>query len=124
MDGARAWALAADLDELREAQPEGVVRLLPAFDAYVVAAPRDVPAVLPAQRRAQVYRPQGWLSPAIVVDGRIAGVWRHERTGSALRVEVEPFGTPARALRDGVRAEAERLAAFLGGELELALTAS
>src|SRR5438128_7314176 len=26
-----------------------------------------------------IYRPQGWISPALLVDGQVEGVWRHER---------------------------------------------
>ena len=96
------------------------MRLLPAFDHYVVAAPRDRDAVLPASVRGRVYRPQGWLSPVVLLDGRMVGVWRHELEAGRLRVEVEAFaGLPAGA-RSGVEAEAERLAAHLGHGLELA----
>jgi hypothetical protein len=116
IEGERALMLAADVAEAAAAAPEGVVRLLPAFDHYVVAAPRDAAAVLPADRRGRVYRPQGWLSPVLLVDGRIAGVWSHERRGPALAVAVEPFAAVAPAVRAGVEAEVERLAAFAGGE--------
>jgi hypothetical protein len=75
--------------------------------------------VLPADARGRVYRPQGWLSP-VLVDGRIAGVWSHERRGSAVAVQVEPFEAVEPAVRAGVEAEAERLAAFVGGALDLA----
>jgi hypothetical protein len=45
-------------------------------------------------------------------------VWRHELKGGKLAVRVERFagGRPPKWLRDGVAAEAERLAEFLGGE--------
>jgi uncharacterized protein YcaQ len=115
VEGARGWMLAEDVDAAAAAAPGGAVRLLAAFDHYVVAAPRDADAVLPAEHRARVYRPQGWLSPAVVLDGRIAGVWEHEAKGETVTVTVTPFGKPPRALRAGVEAESERLAAFLGG---------
>jgi hypothetical protein len=122
LDGGRVALLSADLEDLESAEPEGVVRLLPAFDAHVVAAPRDAPAVLPADLRSRVYRPQGWLSPVLLVDGAMAGVWRHERTGGTLRVEIEPFTEVGAEVRAGAEAEAERLAGFLGGELDVAWT--
>ena len=121
LDGEELVMLAGDVEAAAEAEPTGVVRLLPAFDHYVVAAPRDRDAVLPSGQRARVYRPQGWLSPVLLVDGRMAGVWSHERTGERVVVEVEPFGRLSRAEQAAVEAEAAALAAFLGGELELAL---
>jgi hypothetical protein len=119
VEGAEVWALAADLDELAAAEPTGTVRLLPAFDPHVVAAPRDREAVLPAARRPEVYRPQGWLSPVLLVDGRMVGTWAHERRGEALGVEVSPWSDPGREVLDAAAGEAERLAAFLGGTLDL-----
>ena len=55
----------------------------------------------------------------VLVDGVMAGVWRHERKGRRLVVEVEPFGGLPRGARPAVEDEAERLAAYLGGELAL-----
>jgi hypothetical protein len=116
------YMLAADAEAAAAAEPVGAVRLLPAFDQYVVGAPRGDEEVVPAAERARVYRPQGWLSPVLLVDGRMAGVWSHERAGGRLVVEIEPFARLSRAERAGVEAEAEALAGFLGGELELRLS--
>jgi hypothetical protein len=98
---------------------EGVVRLLPAFDPYVVGAPRDSAAVLAPEHRAAVHRPQGWISPVLLVGGRIAGTWRDEATGRRLAVRVTPFGAVAPPVRAGVEQEATRLAAFLGAAPDL-----
>jgi hypothetical protein len=119
VEGAAGWMLAADVAAAASAEPSGVVRLLGGFDHYVVAAPRDAEAVLPAARRERVYRPQGWISPVLLVDGRIAGVWRHELNGDRLAVAVESFGHAGKDVRTGAETEAERLAAFLGGKLSL-----
>lgn len=113
LDGRAHLLLAEDLPALEAAAPTGWVRLLPAFDHYVVAAPRDAEAVLPAPHRARVYRPQGWLSPVVVHDGVMVATWAHERAA----ITVEPFGRTLPAeVRRGIEAEAARLAAFLGGE--------
>jgi uncharacterized protein YcaQ len=122
VEGAREWMLAADVAEAAAAEPAGVVRLLPGFDHYVVAAPRGEDAVVPAAHRDRVYRPQGWLSPVLVRDARILGTWRHERAGERLEVEVAPFAPAPRAVRAGVAAEAERLAGFLGGAVTVRWT--
>jgi len=69
--------------------------------------------------RAQVYRAQGWLSPVLLVDGIMHGVWRHETKGSRVAVAIQPFARLAAWIRRGAEEEAERLASFLGGELDL-----
>ena len=119
VEGVAAWMLAEHVQEAEEAEPAGVVRLLPAFDQYVVAAPRDREAVLPEALKGRVYRQQGWLSPVLLVDGRMEGVWRHERKGDRLVVGIEPFADQPGWVRRAAEEEGERLARFVGGELEL-----
>jgi Winged helix DNA-binding domain len=55
----------------------------------------------------------------VLVNGRMEGVWKHERKGGRLLVTIEPFGKLPKWARAEIEAEAERLAAFLGGKLEL-----
>ena len=118
VEGSHAWMLAEHIPEAEKAEPSGVVRHLRAFDHYVVAAPRDREAVLPEVLKRRVYRPQGWLSPVVVVDGRMEGVWSHERKGDRLVVEIEPFTEQPEWVRRATEEEAERLSRLLGGELE------
>ncbi len=118
VEGSHAWMLAEHVPEAEKSEPSGVVRLLPAFDHYVVAAPRNREAVLPEVLKRRVYRPQGWLSPVVVVDGRMEGVWSHERKGDRLVVEIEPFTEQPEWVRRTAEEEAERLPRLLGGELE------
>jgi uncharacterized protein YcaQ len=118
VEGSHAWMLAEHVQEVEKAEPSGVVRLLPAFDHYVVAAPRDREVVLPEALKSRVYRPQGWLSPVLLIDGRMGGLWRHERKRDRLVVEIEPFTEQPEWVRRAAEEEAERLARFLGGELE------
>jgi hypothetical protein len=117
VEGSEALVLAADVEELSRAEPEGAVRLLPAFDHYVVAAPRGAEAVLPVALRARVYRPQGWLSPVVFVDGRVVGVWSHERSGEGVSVEIEPFSPLPASVRRAAESEALSLADFVDARL-------
>ncbi|MDF2740825.1 MAG: hypothetical protein K0S88_2193 [Actinomycetia bacterium] len=127
VEGTAAYALAADLRDLAEAGAGGlragglrVVRLLPAFDQYVITATLQAERLMPGPFKDRVYRPQGWLSPVLLVGGRMDGTWRQERKGRRLLVTIEPFAGPLPAwARRAAEAEAERLAAFAGGELEL-----
>ena len=123
LNGTRAWALTADVPALAEIRPTGDLHLLPAFDQYVVTAPRDQVVVLPSALRGRVYRPQGWFSPVIVEDGRILGVWRHERSSGGIAVTVEPFGRLSSSQQERVAAEADRLLGHLGGTLALSFAA-
>ena len=119
VEGREGWMLRDDVAEAAASAPGGVVSLLPAFDQYVVAAPREETPVLGARHKDRVYRRQGWLSPVLLVDGRIVGVWSHERRGGVLGVTIEPFEAVGDEVREGAEREARRLAEYFGDELEL-----
>jgi uncharacterized protein YcaQ len=120
MEGTPGWMLREHAEEAAaEEPPERLVRLLPGFDMWVIGASRDAAALLDPAEKKRVYRNQGWISPVLLVNGRMDGVWKHERKGKRLTVAIEPFGKLPKWARTGAEAEAERLAAFLGGDLEL-----
>ena len=100
VDGLPAYLLPEHVAEAQAAEPAGCVRLLPAFDPYVAGAPRAGHGIFPAERRAEIYRQAGWLTPVVVVDGVIKGVFRYDRTGIT---ELTPWGKlPKRRLQDEV----------------------
>lgn len=120
LGGTQYWMLAADAHEASELPPPRSVRLIPAFDQYVIGASRHAEHLLPGDLRGRVYRPQGWISPVLLVNGLMQGVWRHQIKGSCVDVLVEPFVKMPRWVRNAAQQEAERLAVFLGGNLTLA----
>ncbi|MGW4115729.1 winged helix DNA-binding domain-containing protein [Actinosynnema sp. NPDC004786] len=109
VEGTACWARAEDVEGLRAAEPARTVRLLPAFDQYVVAATRHATHFLDGGSPDQVYRPQGWLSPVLLVDGLMAGVWSRERKGGRLTVTLEPFRSLSAAVREAVLSEVDRM---------------
>ena len=120
LEGQRAWILARHVDELNGPPLKRSVRLLPAFDKYVLGASYHATQILPPGLRGRVYRPQGWISPVLLVNGRMEGTWRHQMKGNRVEVKVEPFGQIGSWVRKGAGEDAERLAQFLGGSLSMA----
>jgi hypothetical protein len=80
VDGEPHLMLAADVDSLRRQRPNRDVRLLPAFDQYVLAAARDIEHLVPADHRPDVFRKiNGWIAPTVVLGGRVVGTWSSEK---------------------------------------------
>lgn len=90
VDGQRAWVLARDVSEMASAKSGNVARLFGAFDPWVIGA-SGAAAVLAPRQQPRVYSAQGWVAPVVLVNGRVAGIWRHLRKGRRLLVEIEPF---------------------------------
>ncbi len=97
---------------------ESCVRLLPAFDSYLLAH-RQKDHLLSAEHYKRVYRNQGWISPVVLVNGSIAGVWSHKLENKKLMIEVDSFGKLSRAQRTAVEREVKSLAAFFQSGLQL-----
>jgi Winged helix DNA-binding domain len=118
LDGRRLWAPAgAVAARSRAAGPE--VRLLGRFDDYLLGwRSRDL--VLDPGFARRIQTGGGWIHPALVVDGRVAGTWRARRRGDRLDLTVEPFaGRLPRGARPGLEAEAADVGRFLGLETRL-----
>jgi hypothetical protein len=110
VDGLRGWLLTEDLEAVAATTPSrDAVQLLGPFDPLIVGGGlRD--RLIPAGHLKRVSRTAGWISPVLLVDGVVAGVWDHERTAAGLAVTVEAFGkVPQRQ-----RARIERAAARIG----------
>ena len=118
VEGQTRYLAAKEVDRALKADARKEVHLLPAFDQYVVMSPRD-PAVLDPKKKDKVFRKSAWLSPVLLVDGRIEGVWWWEKKGKRLSVRSEPFAKQPAWVKKAAAVEAERLATFIGGDLEV-----
>ena len=94
------------------------VRLLPAFDTYLLGyRRRDLAVPIPLQRRLQ--RGGGWLHPALVIDGRAVGAWFLPKSRERGQVTVESIEPLRGALQKAVEAEVNDIGRFLGKALTL-----
>jgi uncharacterized protein YcaQ len=113
------WLFPEDVAILNKTSTKGTgVRLLPIFDSFLLAH-REKDHLLSMQHYKRVYRNQGWISPVVLVDGAIAGVWSHKIQNKKLFVEVDPFGKLTRTRRAAIKREGEALAVFFESKLDL-----
>jgi hypothetical protein len=84
------------------------VRFLPTWDAILLVHARRA-GIIDEEYRKRIFHvkaPQSF--PTFLVDGRVAGTWRHENG----RVKLDPFERISRETRRDLNEEAEWLAAF------------
>jgi winged helix DNA-binding protein len=114
IEGRRADVLSADVKLISKQRPEESIQLLPPFDPYVMGhSSRD--HMVEAANLSKVSRTAGWISAVVLVDGQVAGTWKHVAAGDAgLRITVEPFRRLSAKTTAGVRRKAESLAEALG----------
>jgi len=112
--GWKAAILQSDLPELERAKvDEPVVRLLPYFDSFVLGH-KSHRNIVDESNHRKVYRPQGWVSPVLLVNGRAQGVWFHVRKKHDLEVRVTSFSRPSHLVSSLLQEEASDLGRFFG----------
>lgn len=122
IEGSRAAILERDLRVLREAAlAAGNVRMLPHFDVYLLGH-RSKSHLIEDATYKRVYRTAGWISPVVLINGRIAGVWSHRKRGKRLQVSIEPFCPLSQSQRAAIEERAADIAEFFESSLELAHT--
>lgn len=124
-DANRAWRAVGDrlvavdtdrgtrwtLHGQHDVAPRGQVRLLPAFDEYLLGwRDRDF-AVAPAYWE-RINRGGGWLHPVALSDGRVVATWRAKAGPASPQLDTSPFEPLAPAVSRGIALEASDLARF------------
>jgi len=110
-DGERAWVVAGDTATPAET-PRGV-RLLPYFDAFVIAGqPREKLFPGKAATRARAGGGVGNF-PVVLVDGVVGGVWHARRSGRKVDITVELLDRLDRARSRDLEADVELVAGVL-----------
>jgi hypothetical protein len=105
LDGELAWTVAGDTET--PSRLYRGLRLLPYFDAYVIASQPRV-RLYPGAAAARALTPAGQAGnyPVLLVDGVVGGVWSQRRSGRKLAITVEPLrelsATQRRELDDEV----------------------
>jgi uncharacterized protein YcaQ len=113
VEGWQAAVLQKDLKELAQAELKApLVHLLPYFDSFLLGH-KEREHLATAEHRPNIYRPQGWIAPVVLVDGRAVAVWGHVRKGDHLQIKVTKFGSLSRGILAGIREEARDLGRFL-----------
>ena len=115
VEGKRGWLLAADVDAIRKAEFGDEVRLLPFFDHYLLTHHDGREHLVGPEDKSKVFRTAGWVTPTVLVRGRIAGTW--DLTKGV--VTVSEFRSLTARERRGVAREVERLGHFLGASVRL-----
>jgi hypothetical protein len=89
------------------------VRLLPAFDTYLLGyRARDL--TVPRELARRVNAGGGMIKPVVLVDGQAAGTWRIQRTRGRIDIVVEVFADLPAGIRAALEDERERITRFLG----------
>lgn len=122
VDERRAWVLAADVEAIVRSEPIGAgcphVRLLPNFDPYTLFSwPRE--HLVPDAYRSRVYRKSAWISPVLLLDGVVAGVWGSTIRRGRLELRIELFRELDGRQRAALEVEAQAVGGFLGAPVDL-----
>ena len=105
VDGRPGWRLGS-------VEPARGLRLLPAFDNYLIGY-RHRDAILSADLRPRIYA-GGLIHPAVLLDGEVIGRWSLNRSADPAVVTVQRFRSFSRTVRLAVDEEVADIGRFIG----------
>ena len=100
-----------------------VVRLLPSFDPYLLGHV-EKSYFVGDRHYKRVFRNQGWISPVVLLNGNIIGVWSSKCREKESVLEVMPFRNFSRAVRSRIEKEAAGAGRFLETTFQMRYTGS
>ena len=113
------WLLSRDREALSESRPPRPhLRLLPYFDCYLLGHAQKNPFLDPKHYK-QVFRQAGWVSPVILLDGKVIGVWDLTHRSNHSIVKVKPFKKLSKAVGGMIEREVADLRKFLGNPTQV-----
>lgn len=111
-DGQTGSVLRDDIDELRNVRTPSGVRLLPPSDPYLLA--RDRATLIPEPAKRKMVWPSLGAPGTLLVDGEVVAIWRSQKKGNVLRVQVSYFDRPIAQAAALIEHEAQLLAELRG----------
>ncbi len=119
IEGKKSFLLQRDYDRLAQSSIDAQsLQLLPHFDPYLLGHSEKDPLINPIHYK-RVYRKAGWISPVVLLNGRVAGVWSYTRGGKQLALKIEPFERFSKTVRTMIEEKAAGLGDFLGMSWEI-----
>lgn len=122
MGDKKGSVLRKDSKQLRKCHlGEPVLRLLPSFDPYMLGHVEKTHLVDDRYYK-RVYRQQGWISPVVLLNGRVIGIWSYTRRRKGLSLEIELFERRSKTIHARIEEEAASLGGFLETSCEIKLS--
>jgi hypothetical protein len=94
------------------------IYLLPPFDEYLVAY-KDRSAALESLHSRKVFSINGIFSPVVIINGKIAAIWKRTITKKEVIIELQAFQKFTPAQKESIRKAAKKYSRFIGLEQKL-----
>lgn len=113
-EGKEYYVLKEDIDILRQSDfAEPRVNLLPYFDNYLLSL-ADKSQIMDMKYYKDVFRAAGWVSPVILVNGQVVGVWSSEKRRGRVDLTYRFFEKRPKGLTKVIKGKAQKVRNFLG----------
>jgi hypothetical protein len=94
------------------------IYFLPPFDEYLVGY-KDRSAALENLHSRKVFTINGIFSPVVIINGKIAAIWKRTITKKEVIIELQVFQKFTPPQKEGIRKAAKKYSTFIGMELKL-----
>ncbi|HZW39710.1 MAG TPA: winged helix DNA-binding domain-containing protein [Ignavibacteriaceae bacterium] len=96
------------------------VYLLPAYDEFVISY-KDRTALLHPDNHESVISMNGIFKPTILVNGKVAGIWKRVTKNNVIKVEINLFGKVNSLNKNLIEKAVSKYSNFLGKEANIVM---
>jgi Winged helix DNA-binding domain len=112
LEDRKAYILREDDAALRKSALKSPnLRLLANFDVFLLAH-AEKSHMVHDRHYKKIYRNQGWISPVILLDGKVIGTWSQKVTGKMRAIALHPFEKLPKSLGNQIESEIQRITEF------------
>jgi hypothetical protein len=112
LEDRKAYILREDEAALRKSSLKTPnLRLLANFDVFLLAH-AEKSHMVHDRHYKKIYRNQGWISPVILLDGKVIGTWSQKVTGKKRAIALQPFEKLPKSLDAQIESETQRITDF------------
>lgn len=101
------------IDEIINMKHKNTIAFLPLFDIYTFGLIRNIDNLLPTEYKHLVFRPQGWISSVVLVNGYIKGVWEYKKKKNEIEIAIRMFEKPSNEIKRHIGAKIKDIGQFL-----------
>ena len=94
------------------------VYLLPAYDEFIISY-KDRSAAIPIENQKKAISNNGIFRPAILINGKVVGIWKRTIEKDKLIVETQFFQSPDKATKHSIKLAAANYGDFLNKKSEI-----
>jgi hypothetical protein len=120
--GKKRWVLQKDIAVLKNISPDtDTIDILPHFDTFLLAH-RKKDHFMDMKHYKKIFRIAGWISPTVILGGKVIGLWQYEQEKGKTMVNIRLFDRQDVVIKERIRERAADLSNYFQTKMSVSFS--